>query len=278
MKEFLGIIMSLIMSLSGGGYTGDVPEDSQFEVRFIDVGQADCALIKCDDETMLIDGGNREDSSLVVSVLKNNNVEYLDYVVCTHAHEDHVGGLSGALSFADAGHILAPETEADTKVYQNFVEKAKERGVKIKHPDDGDNFMLGSAQVEILGPVNEKDKDTNSTSIVLRIDYGETSFLFTGDAESDEEEEIIENGGNLKATVLKVGHHGSDTSTSYQFLREVMPMYSVISVGKDNSYGHPDESIISRLEDSGTKILRTDECGDIIMTSDGKNIDVNTSK
>ncbi len=278
MKEFLGVIMSLIMSLSGGGYTGDVPEDSQFEVRFIDVGQADCALIKCDDETMLIDGGNREDSSLVVSVLKNNNVEYLDYVVCTHAHEDHVGGLSGALSFADAGHILAPETEADTKVYQNFVEKAKERGVKIEHPDDGDNFMLGSAQVEILGPVNEKGKDINSTSIVLRIDYGETSFLFTGDAESDEEGDIIENSGNLKATVLKVGHHGSDTSTSYQFLREVMPMYSVISVGKDNSYGHPDESIISRLEDSGTKILRTDECGDIIMTSDGKNIDVNTSK
>lgn len=278
MKEILGVIMSLIMSLSGGGYTGEVPEDSQFEVRFIDVGQADCALIKCDDKTMLIDGGNREDSSLVVSVLKNNNVEYLDYVVCTHAHEDHVGGLSGALSFTDAGHILAPETEADTKVYQNFVEKAKERGVKIKHPDNGDKFMLGSAQVEILGPVSEKGKDINSTSIVLRIDYGETSFLFTGDAESDEEEEIIENSGNLKATVLKVGHHGSDTSTSYQFLREVMPMYSVISVGKDNSYGHPDESIISRLEDSGTKILRTDECGDIIMTSDGKAINVNTSK
>lgn len=278
MKSFLGFLMSLIMSVSGGGYTGDIPDSSQLEVLFIDVGQADSALITCDGESMIIDGGNRDDSDLVASVLKKNNIEYLDYVVCTHAHEDHVGGLSGALSVAEAEHIMAPETKADTKVYNNFLEKAEQQGVKIENPKAGDKFMLGAAQVEILGPVSEKGKDTNSTSIVLRIDYGETSFLFTGDAERDEEEEIIENGGNLKATVLKVGHHGSDTSTSYQFLREVMPMYAVISVGENNSYGHPDETVISRLEDAGAEIFRTDKMGDIIMSSDGKTIDITCSK
>lgn len=251
-----------------------VPENSKLEVCFIDVGQADSTLIQCNNEVMLIDGGNVADSDVIATVLNKNDISYIDYVVCTHAHEDHVGGLSGALSVAEAGRVFAPKTTADTKAYENFERKVEEQGKSIETPEIGEKFMLGDAQVEILGPVNETGKNTNSTSIVLRIDFGNTSFLFTGDAERDEEEEIIETGSNLKATVLKVGHHGSDTSTSYPFLREVMPQYAVISCGKNNSYGHPNESVLSRLLDSGANVLRTDEIGDIKMESDGEEVKI----
>ena len=157
-------------------------------------------------------------------------------------------------------------------------EKAEEQNVEIKHPNVGDEIQLGSSTVEFLGPVDEYGKDLNSTSIVLKITYGNTSFLFTGDAESDEEEEILNSGADLKSTVLKVGHHGSRTSTSYPFLREVMPQYAVISVEKGNSYGHPNEETLSKLSDAGVEVYRTDESGDIVMTSDGNNISITTSK
>ncbi|MBQ8301391.1 MAG: MBL fold metallo-hydrolase [Clostridia bacterium] len=256
----------------------EVPENSQFEVHYIDVGQADCALVICDDETMLIDGGNVGDSSKVASYLKKYDIDELDYVVCSHAHEDHVGGLSGALSVAEAERVFAPETEADSKAYKNFVKKVKEQGIAIENPDVGETAILGNSHVEFLGPIDEKGADTNNTSIVMKITYGNTSFLFTGDAERAEEEDILASGANLKSTVLKVGHHGSETSSSYPFLREVMPQYAVISVGEDNSYGHPHDEVLSRLNDAGVEVYRTDESGDIIMQSDGDNITVITEK
>lgn len=256
----------------------DIPENSNFEVHFIDVGQADSALIECDGETMMIDGGNVADSNVVAAYLKKEDVTELNYVVCSHAHEDHVGGLSGALSVTKADNIYAPKTEANTKAYKNFKKKAEEQNVEIKHPNVGDEIQLGSSTVEFLGPVDENGKDLNSTSIVLKITYGNTSFLFTGDAESDEEEEILNSGADLKSTVLKVGHHGSRTSTSYPFLREVMPQYAVISVEKGNSYGHPNEETLSKLSDAGVEVYRTDESGDIVMTSDGNSINIVTAK
>lgn len=275
------MIMAFIMSLgiSGGNVNPpDIPENSQFAVHFIDVGQADAALVECDGETMMIDGGNAADSNLIAAYLKKQDVTELNYVVCSHAHEDHVGGLSGALSVAKADNIYAPKTEANSKAYKNFKKKAEEQNVEIKHPNVGDEIQLGSSTVEFLGPIDENGKDLNSTSIVLKITYGNTSFLFTGDAEKDEEEEILNSGADLKSTVLKVGHHGSSTSTSYPFLREVMPQYAVISVEKGNSYGHPHEETLSKLSDAGVEVYRTDENGDIIMTSDGNNISVVTAK
>ena len=227
---------------------------------------------------MMIDGGNVADSNVVAAYLKKEDVTELNYVVCSHAHEDHVGGLSGALSVTKADNIYAPKTEANTKAYKNFKKKAEKQNVEIKHPNVGDEIQLGSSTVEFLGPVDENGKDLNSTSIVLKITYGNTSFLFTGDAESDEEEEILNSGADLKSTVLKVGHHGSRTSTSYPFLREVMPQYAVISVEKGNSYGHPNEETLSKLSDAGVEVYRTDESGDIVMTSDGNSISITTSK
>ena len=244
-------------------------EQSSFSICFLDVGHADAALVKCDDKYMLIDGGNAADSSKVYKFLEEKNIKYLDVIVASHMHEDHVGGLAGALNYASAGSILCPVTDYETDEFKAF-KKYAERYGGIVVPKEGAVFKLGSADVMILG-LNEGNQD-NDSSLILKIVYGETAFLFTGDAERVAEEAILESGFDLSANVLKVSHHGSDTSTSYPFLREVMPQYAVISVGKDNMYGHPSESVLSRLEDAGVMVYRTDYHGDIWCYSDGKNI------
>lgn len=269
----------ILFTFSGclGGSAPSIPEGSSFKVRFIDVGQADSALVMCDGKAMLIDGGNVGDSDVVAAVLKKQNISHLDYVVCTHAHEDHVGGLSGALSVCTAGTVYSPVLSYNSKAFSNFADKVKAQGLSLTIPKQGDTFSLGSARVTVLGPGKEYE-DTNDTSIVLRIVYGSTSFLFTGDAESDAEQDMIDSGLELESTVLKVGHHGSSTSTSYVWLRAVNPKYAVISVGKDNDYGHPHEETMSRLRDADVTVYRTDLNGDIIATSDGTNVTFETVK
>ena len=252
-------------------------EGGSLQVHFIDVGQADAALVICDGHYMLIDGGNAEDSDLVYSYLERHGAKNLDYMVASHAHEDHIGGLSGALNYAKVDTALCPVTEYSSKVFQNMVKYLEQQGKSLTVPAPGDKFDLGSARVEILGPVQEYD-DTNNTSIVLRIDYGETSFLFTGDMETGAEKDLLESGADVRATVLKAGHHGSDTSTGYQFLREVSPRYTVISVGEGNKYGHPSDEVLSRFRAAGTEVYRTDMQGHVIAESDGKTITFRTEK
>ena len=265
-------LYGLYLLLSGGSKAEPLQTGGEeLRVLFIDVGQADSALLTCGDESLLIDGGNVDDSSTVYTVLKKNGVTHLDYVVCTHAHEDHVGGLSGALEACTAGTVYCPVTDYDSKAFRNFSDRVAEQNCELTVPKAGETFALGGAEVEILA-CNPEAEDTNNTSIVLRLAYGETSFLFMADAETPVERELLDAGTDLSATVLKVGHHGSGTSTSYRFLNEVMPAYAVISVGKDNSYGHPHEKILSRLEDADARILRTDELGDILFVSDGKTV------
>lgn len=249
---------------------------SELTVHFIDVGQADAAILQCDDDTMIIDGGNVADSSLIVAYLKKLNIDNIDYMICTHAHEDHVGGLSAPLSVMPVGAVYAPATESDSKAYQTFKQKVADTNTEIMHPINYETFPLGSAKVEILASPTNTD-NLNNTSIILKVTHGNKSFLFTGDAEREEEQTLLYK-GLLKSDVLKVGYHGSDTSTSYPFLREVMPEYAVISVGKGNSYGHPTEAVLSRLRDADVKVYRTDLQGDIIMSSDGENITVTTAK
>lgn len=252
------------------------PEGSTFQIQFIDVGQADAALISCDNHYMLIDGGNRDDSSRIYSVLQAAGINHLDIVVGSHAHEDHIGGLSGAFQAADADLVLSPVTEYDSKVFETFKSKAAEKGSGLTVPPTGSTYALGSATVKILGL--NGGEDTNDTSIILKITYGETSFLFTGDAEYDGEHAVLDRGADLSATVLKVGHHGSDTSTCYPFLRTVMPQYAVISVGAGNSYGHPADDTLSKLRDAGVEVFRTDLQGDIFCSSDGKTVSFETQK
>ena len=245
----------------------ELPQNPDFRIQFIDVGQADAALVFCEGETMLIDGGNTGDGDTIYSILKKHELTSLDYVVCTHAHEDHVGGLSSALTACTAETVLCPVKSYDSQVFRNFVKRAGE----ITVPKAGDSFELGGARVEILS-CRPRAEETNDTSIVLKIIYGETSFLFTGDAEYETESLMLEEGCDLSATVLKVGHHGSSSSTSYRFLNAVMPQYAVISVGRDNSYGHPHDEVLSRLRDADVTVLRTDERGDIICESNGKTV------
>lgn len=254
-----------------------VQADGKFEVHFIDVGQGDASLIICDGKAMLIDGGNPRDSNVIYAYLKKNDIKHLDYIVNTHPHADHVGGLSGALNYATVGKAFSSVTSYDTKAFDSFVKYLQEQNVSITVPNAGDKFTLGSSTVEVLSGTKGFN-DVNNDSIVLKITYGNTSFLFTGDAEREAEQALVDSGADLSSTVLHVGHHGSDTSTTYPFLREVMPDYGVISVGSNNSYGHPTEGVLSKLRDGDVKVLRTDMQGDIIFTSDGRDVSFTTNR
>ena len=246
-------------------------------VTWLDVGQGDAAVIQCGGQSMLIDGGKPEKSSYIYAWLQQHGLSYLDVIVATHVDADHIGGLSGALNYASVGTAYCPETTGTTETFQSFVKYLAQRGKQITVPTAGETFALGGAQVQILGPLHRAE-DSNDNSIVLKVSFGATSFLFTGDAERAEEQDLLNAGVNLQSTVLKVGHHGSDTSTSYPFLRAVAPQYAVISVGAGNSYGHPTEAVLSRLRDAGVTTFRTDMQGEITAVSDGQTVNFSTAK
>lgn len=246
-------------------------------VTWLDVGQGDAAVIQCGGQTMLIDGGKPEKSSYIYAWLQQHGLSYLDVIVATHVDADHIGGLSGALNYASVGTAYCPVTTGTTETFQSFVKYLAQQGKQITVPTAGETFELGGAQVQILGPLHSAE-DSNDNSIVLKVSFGATSFLFTGDAERAEEQDLLNAGVNLQSTVLKVGHHGSDTSTSYPFLRAVAPQYAVISVGAGNSYGHPTEAVLSRLRDAGVTTFRTDMQGEITAVSDGQTVNFSVVK
>ena len=291
----LAAAAALVLSLAGcsglpsvpGGSADVVPNpsasaaaavdtvDAPLEVHFIDVGQALSVLVECDGQFMLYDGGNVDDGSLIVSYLQSQGVEQLEYVFCSHAHEDHVGGLAAALAYFPAYHVYSPVTDASTKCFQDFVKYTQQQGLQVEVPAVGTMWPLGGATVTMLGPVAQYS-DTNDTSIVLRIDYGSTSFLLTGDMEKTAETDLVNSGANLRADVLQVGHNGSSTSTSYLFLNAVLPEMGIISCGVNNKYGHPHEETLSILRDAGVDVYRTDLQGTITIGSDGQNYTVGT--
>lgn len=258
------------------GNTG-IAQAGTLTVTWLDVGQGDAAVIQCGGQSILIDGGKPEKSSYIYAWLQQHGLSYLDVIVATHVDADHIGGLSGALNYASVGTAYCPETTGTTETFQSFVKYLAQRGKQITVPTAGETFALGGAQIQILGPLHRAE-DSNDNSIVLKVSFGATSFLFTGDAERAEEQDLLNSGVNLQSTVLKVGHHGSDTSTSYPFLRAVAPQYAVISVGAGNSYGHPTEAVLSRLRDAGVTTFRTDMQGEITAVSDGQTINFSTAK
>ena len=263
---------------SGGHTVKPSTGSSQpFEMHFIDVGQALSVLVECDGQFMLYDGGNVDDGSLVVSYLQKQGVEQLQYVFCSHAHEDHVGGLAAVMAKFPAGHAYSPVTEGSTKCFNDFVKYTQQQGLQLEVPSVGTVWPLGSATVTMLGPVTQYS-ETNNTSLVLRIDYGDTSFLLTGDMENTAETDLVNSGANLKADVLQVGHHGSSTSTGYLFLNAVLPEMGVISCGTGIKYGHPHEETLSILRDAKVDVYRTDLQGTITIGSDGQNFTVGTER
>lgn len=273
------LILRMSVNLEKLIYADTQPENSSFEVHFIDVGQADSALVLCDGKSLLIDGGNVEDSSLVVSYLLSHNIDSLDFVINTHAHEDHVGGLNGPLNkFTVKERIFAPATGASTDCYNDFLAAVKKQNKEITVPVTGYKFSLGSAEVKFIGPIHENYSNLNNTSLVVKITYKDTSFLFMGDAEYESERDMLDAGADVKADVIKIGHHGSETSTGYRLLREAEPSIAVISVAAAKNYGHPEAEVLTRLRDAEVKVYRTDMQGHIVITSDGTELNVTTER
>lgn len=274
-KMAMAALLCLLLSGCTWIYFEPIPQVSGegLWVHYLDVGQADCALLECDGEYILIDGGNIGDSNLVVSYLQQIGVEELKAVICSHAHEDHVGGLPGVLAVYPTEAVYAPTRTYASECFDDFAYYTDQQGLTITIPEVGDEIRFGQARAEVLGPVKSYP-ETNNTSIVLMVSYGGTRFLFTGDMETTAEADLLDSGADLKADVLKVGHHGSDTSSSYRFLYECAPEHAIVSVGTDNKYGHPSRQILSRLQDADAVIYRTDRLGTVVAHSDGVEVTV----
>lgn len=246
-------------------------QDDRLNVLFLDVGQADCELIIANGNTMLIDAGNGSDGELIVNALKALGISKLDYVIGTHVHEDHIGGMSYIVEEMEIGNFYLPyNTTNTTSYYEKLLNALTSKKMSINKANVGDVLNLGNAKCEIMAVRNDEPENINEESIVVELTYGTQKFLFMGDAETSNEKSRIWN----DVDVLKVGHHGSNTSSSEDFLKQVLPEIAVISVGKNNSYELPKNKIVKRLENLGTTIYRTDNDGTIQIVSDGEKNEV----
>lgn len=244
------------------------------EVHYIDVGEADSALIICDDEAMLVDAGNPDQGTAIRLYLKQHNVEKLKYLLLTHSDRDHIGGAASVVSNVDIENLFMCRYEKDNDVYMNLINEIDYKNMTWSTPEVGSEYPLGDATITIIAPNRDYD-NPNDSSIAFVIRHGENSFIFTGDAEAAAESDIVNNGLDISADVYYVGHHGSYTSSTQEFLDKVSPGYAVISCAKDNEYGHPHIETMVKLKAMGVELYRTDEQGDIICYSDGDNIEFN---
>lgn len=244
------------------------------DITYLDVGQADSILIQNKGHNMLIDAGNNEDGPLLVQYFKEQNITKFDYLITTHPHEDHIGGMDDIINNFDIEKIYMPDVTTTTKTFLDVLEAIEKKNMTYDVPNINQNFTLGNTLFQVIYTGNDK-KNLNNSSIILKATFKNTSYLFTGDATSEVEKKILNK--NIQATVLKVGHHGSKYSTTTDFLNKVNPKYAIISVGKNNSYNHPNQVTINKLEKKNIEIHRTDQEGSIFLKSDGKTINI-TSK
>lgn len=251
--------------------TVTVPMDGLY-VHYIDVGQGDSELVCCNGEYMLIDAGEPEAADAVLEYLDRHGIDKLDYLVCTHSHSDHCGGLDAVVESLEVGTVFTSPYAGDSPSYEIFTDAVYDAGLELTVPELGESYRLGEASFSFIGPVEDYD-NTNDDSLVLRLEYGDTSFLFTGDMTAKAEKDLINDGASLRCDVLKVGHHGSSGSSCYQFLYEAQPGIGVISCEKGNSYGHPHEEALSRLNDADVTVYRTDLEGSIVIFSDGMKVE-----
>ena len=255
------------------------PLTGQLKVHFLDVGQADSILVQMPNgQNMLVDAGNNDDGTMVVSYLKKSGVKQIDYLVGTHPHEDHIGGLDTVIKGFEIGKVYMPKVTTTTKTFEDVLKAVQAKGLKITTAKAGVEILnTAGLNATMLAPNKTEYDDMNNYSAVIKVTYGQVSFLLTGDAEEQSEFEMLASSvTTLKADVLKVGHHGSNSSTSVGFLKAVNPKYAVISVGTGNDYGHPHKETLQKL--NGMKVYRTDLNGTIVFTTDGKDINVTTEK
>lgn len=275
------ILLLAIMVLSGCQnaeriVTENLSSQQKFEVHFIDVGQGDSILVQSGDETLLIDAGENNMGERVVSYLESLGIEELDYVIGTHPHSDHIGGLDVVIDGRKVNQVILPVVEHTTKTYEDVLIAISNQGLKITKPVVGKEYTLGDASFQIIAPNSDDYEDLNDYSVGIRLVYGDTSYVFAGDADVVSEEEMCDNGFNLSADVLKLNHHGSRYSNNKEFVDAVNPTYAVISVGEGNSYGHPHAEVLEDMKQRGITVYRTDLAGTIVLTSDGKNIEFNS--
>lgn len=242
-------------------------------IYYFNVGQADCILLENNGLYMLIDAGNNSDGKNIVNYMKKMGIKKIEHVIATHAHEDHIGGMDDIINAFDVKNFYMPDVITTTKTFENLIGALEDNNVYFQTPSIGDLILFGGCKFEVLH-VGDEDDDLNDTSIVVRGLYGNNSFLFMGDATSEVEKTILDK--NINSDVLKVGHHGSRYSSSVNFLKQVTPDYSIISVGDDNSYDHPHKVTFTKLNDVNSKIYRTDRDGTVVVTSDGEEITVTT--
>ncbi len=273
----LGILYGTGLLEFGGGDLINRPTtlpDGTIEVHFIDVGQGDSILIKTESGNMLVDAGPNSAEDSLDSYLKAQGVTSFTYAVFTHMDEDHIGGGDMIENNYTIETTIVPKQISTTTTYERLLNATEKNGCKVEQAISGTTYSLGEMQFTVLAPNAESYKDSNNYSVVLRVDYGETSMLLTGDAEVDSEEEILAkyNAATLSCNLLKCGHHGSNTSTSQSFLDAVNPTVAVISCGKDNKYGHPKQETLDKLEKKGITVYRTDKLGSVVFSSDGKTL------
>lgn len=275
-KRIFGLILALMMlMITVPTMAAETTVASQMKVHYINVGQADSTLIQIDGKNILIDAGNND--NLAYNYLKAQGISKLDYVIATHPHADHIGGMANIINDFTVGKFYAPKETTTTTVFENLVKSLQSKGLKITVPTPGENIYIGNAVLTFLAPNNSTYEDLNNYSIVTRIKYGNTSFIFEGDAEDISENEILAKQLDISANVIKIGHHGSSSSTTKAYLDKVNPQYAVISVGANNDYGHPNKDILNRLTAKNIKVFRTDISGTIIANSNGTSITFNSN-
>ena len=240
--------------------------ENTLNVYFIDVGQADSILLENKGHYMLIDAGNNEDGPKLVNYFNEQDIKEFDYVVGTHAHEDHIGGMDDIIKNFKINNFYMPDAITTTKTFEDVLDALEETNVIFQTPKVNQTFNLQDTTITTLS-VTADEKNLNDTSIVLKVKYGTNTFLFMGDASTKIEKNLLNK--DIKSDVLKVGHHGSRYSTSLEFLKKVSPEYAVISVGENNTYKHPHEEILKRLEEQNIQIYRTDKQGTILAKSNG---------
>lgn len=287
MKRLTLLLLAFTLIFAGCSAPQSAPEATahteapqareELKVYYIDVGQADSILITLGNSSMLIDAGNNDDGKAVVDFIAAKGISKLDIVVGTHPHEDHIGGLDDVINAFDIGEIIMPKVSHTTKTYKDVLTAIKNKNHTVTAAKAGQTYALGSANIQVISPVKDKYENLNQYSAVMRLTYQNTSFLFTGDMEKANEDELLASLADVKADVLKVAHHGSRTSSTSSFLSAVSPQYAIICVGEDNSYKHPNANVLSRLQNMMT-VYRTDVHGTITVTSDGQSISIDAEK